>query len=118
MAITKTNRLKPGMVLAVEVKNHVGRELIPVGTRLTEKHILNLKAWGITKADVEGPEEGGKLTSEAEKIDPAKLAKVQREAKALFCHTNQNHPAVAEFMRLFCLKRLKKMPGMDGIHVR
>ena len=109
MAIIKIHLLKPGMVLAEGVKNHAGRKLFPERTQLTEEHILNLKAWGIPGANIQGDDLGSTL--EPENIDPLKLAKAKKEAKSLFRHSNQDHPAVAELMRLFCLNRLQKIPG-------
>ena len=118
MPIIKIHGLKPGMVLATGIENHVGKKLLLEGTQLAEKHILNLKAWGITEANIQGEVDEPESTQELENIDPEIIAKAEREAKALFCHSNQDHPAVAELMRLFCLDRLKNMPGMGGINVK
>jgi hypothetical protein len=116
MPIIKIHLLKPGMVLAEGVKNHADQNLLPEGTQLTEKHILNLKAWGITEANILSCDL--ESTPDLENIDPLKLAKAKKEAKSLFRHSNQDHPAVAELMRLFCLNRLQKIPGMGGINVK
>lgn len=104
------------MVLAEKVKNHADQKLLPEGTQLTEKHIFNLKAWGVTEANIQG----GDLesTPELESIDPLKLAKAEKEARSLFRHSNQEHPAVAELMRLFCLNRLQKTSEMGDINVK
>jgi hypothetical protein len=118
MPILQTQDLITGMTLAQEVQNHSGRVLLPEGTVLTEKHILNLKAWGITEADIQGEDAGFDSTPEAEKIDPQKLAKVKKEVEALFCLSNQDHPAIIEFMRLSSLNLLKKIQGMDHINVK
>jgi len=115
MPIIKTQQLKPGMVLVKEVTSHTGQTLLPKGIQLAEKHILNLKAWGITEVVIQGE---GESVPEHENIDPAKLAKVKKEAKSLFRHSNQDQPAIAELMRLFCLNRLKKMPGTGDINVQ
>lgn len=116
MPLIKTHQLKPGMVLAEGVKNHSGRKLFPEGTPLTEKQILNLKAWGITEANIQG--EGGDLEPalELENIDSLKLAKAKKESRSLFRYSNQDHPAVAELMRLFCLNRLQKIPEVGDLH--
>ena len=103
----KSNQLKPGMVLEAEIKNHSGRKLLPEGTRLTEKHILNLKAWGIVEAAVEGHGAGSESQLELEDFDPAKRLKAEKESQSLFRYANQDHPAVAEMMRLFIQNRLK-----------
>ena len=118
MPIFQSQDLKSGMILAREVQNHSGRILLPEGTVLTEKHILNLKAWGITEADIQGEDAGFDSTPEAVKIDPQKMARAKKEVGALFCLSNQDHPAIIEFMRLSSLNRVKKMPGMGHINVK
>ncbi|MDA0692789.1 MAG: hypothetical protein O3C58_13095 [Nitrospinae bacterium] len=90
--------------------------MFPERTQLTEEHILNLKAWGIPGANIQGDDLGSTL--EPENIDPLKLAKAKKEAKSLFRHSNQDHPAVAELMRLFCLNRLQKIPGNGRFDVQ
>lgn len=117
MPILKTQDLIVGATIAGEVQNHSGRRLLPGGTVLTEKHILNLKAWGITEVDIQ--DEGvGSSPLKAEKVDPKKLGKAQKEIEALFCFSNQDHPAITELMRLASLNRLKKMPGMGHVDVK
>ena len=118
MPILKTRDLIPGVTLAREVQSHSGRRLIPEGTVLTEKHILNLKAWGITEADIQEEGVGSVSPQKAEKVDPQKLAKAQKEVEALFCCSNQDHPAITELMRLSSLNRVKKMPGMGHVDVK
>jgi hypothetical protein len=118
MPFLKTQNLKPGMTLAQEVKSHSDRILLPEGTVLTEKHILNLKAWGTAEADIFEKSMVGSFTPpEAVPVDPEKLAKAKEEVEDLFYFSNQDHPAIAELMRLSSLNRLKKMPGMGHVDV-
>ena len=118
MPIVKTHDLMPGMTLLQEIQNHSGRKLLPAGTLITEKHILNLKAWGISEASIKvgGVESGSAV--ESNKFDPQKLAKAEKEVGTLFCLSNQDHPAVIELMRLASLNRLKKMPEMGHVNVK
>jgi len=118
MPVVKTHDLKPGMTLEQGVRNHSGRKLLPDGTVLTEKHILSLKAWGIPEVDIQVGGVASDFTQNPVKIDPQKLASAEKEVKALFCFSNQDHPAVIELMRLSSLNRLKKMPGMGHINVK
>lgn len=118
MPIVKTHDLKPGVILAKGIQNHSGRKLLPEGTLITEQHILSLKAWGITEADVHLNDVWGDFTPGAEKIDPKKQAQAEKQVGALFCLSNQDHPAVAELMRLASLNQLKKMGGMGDMDVR
>jgi hypothetical protein len=108
MSVIKIHALKPGMTLAEAINNHSGRKLFSEGTELTVKHIINLKAWGVTEANITDKDGGLEPTLELEEIDPQKMAVAQKEAMSLFRHSNQEHPAVAELMHLFCLKRLQK----------
>ncbi len=101
-----------------EVQNYSGRKLLPEGTFLTDKDIVNLKAWGVTEADVHVQEDGPDSTPGVLKTDPKKLAQAKKEVEALFGFSNTDHPAVMELMRLSVLNRLKKMPGMGHIHVK
>ncbi len=114
----KVHLLKPGMVLVEGVKNHAGRKLLPEGAQLTEKHILNLKAWGIAEVNIQGEGDEVESTLESENIDPKKLAKAKKDSQFLFRHSNRDHPAVAELMRLFYLNRLQLIPEMGDINVK
>jgi len=118
MPIDKTHDLKPGMILAHEIQNHSGRKLLPERTVLTDEYIFTLKAWGIPDVDIQVRSVGFASTQETGKIDPQKLAKAKKESEALFCFSNQDHPAVVELMRLSSLNRFKKMPGMGHVNVK
>ncbi len=111
------SQLKSGMVTAEDIHNHGGRKLLPKGTVLTERHIRNLKAWGIPEIVIED-DGSGKDARSSNKVDPKKMAAAKEEAKTLFAQANQEHPAVAEFMRLCTLKILKGKPGMGHINVK
>ncbi len=54
MGVISVNDLKEGMVLVCEVSNKHGNILLERGDTLNEKHIMLLKSWGITEADIEG----------------------------------------------------------------
>ena len=95
------------MVIAEDIHNHGGRKLLPRATVLTERHIRNLKAWGIPEIVIQddGSEGDANLSN---KIDPNKILAAKKEAEAMFVKANLDHPAVAEFMRLCTLNILKK----------
>lgn len=115
MSNIKIHLLKPGMVLAEEINNHSGRKLFPEGIHLTEKHIINLKAWGITEANIQGEGSDLESTLELGDVDPKQMAVAEKEAIFLFRHSNREHPAVAELMHLFCLNRLQKKKEMGEL---
>lgn len=109
MPIVKTYDLKPGVILAKGIQNHSGRKLLPKGTLISEHHILSLKAWGISEADVLLNGVEADSPPKPIKIDPKKRAQAEKEVGALFCFSNQDHPAVAELMRLSTLNRILKV---------
>lgn len=53
MGLCPVSEIKPGAVLVKEVRAKNGRLIFKEGTVLTEKHILVLKSWGITKVYVD-----------------------------------------------------------------
>ncbi|MFQ5449827.1 MAG: hypothetical protein ACE5E9_04325 [Nitrospinaceae bacterium] len=110
------NSLKPGMVLAEDLKNPFGKKLLPRGTVLEEKHIMSFKAWGVTEADIELGDEKPTTVIESDSIDPEQLKKAEQEARDLFRHSNLDHPAVTELLRLCSLNKLQRKPGKGNTH--
>jgi hypothetical protein len=107
--------LKPEMKLAGDVIERTGRVLLRAGTEITEKHLDILRKWGVTEVDAEGatvevPAE------DLQPLDPAVLHEAENRAQALFRHTDSNHPAVRELLRL-CTLRLVRHKLRDGNHV-
>ncbi len=52
MPLVKIDNLKPGMVLAAELKTPDGRVLLPAGAELTDNHIAQMKRQGVEEAQV------------------------------------------------------------------
>ena len=52
MARLKTDALKPGMILAEDLKHSNGRFLLGKGVTLEPSHLRVLKIWGIEKVEV------------------------------------------------------------------
>ena len=48
MKSLKTKSLRKGIVAATEVKDRMGRTLLPSGQTITAQNLKTLKAWGIT----------------------------------------------------------------------
>jgi hypothetical protein len=98
--------LRPGMNLASDVIERTGRVLLRAGTEITEKHLDILRKWGVIEVDAVG------TTAEApaldlEPMDPAILRESEDKARALFRHTDSEHPAVRELLRL-CTFRIAR----------
>lgn len=58
MKLLRIHELEAGMVLTESACAAQGQLLLPAATRLNDKHIKVLKAWGVTKVKVEGKEPG------------------------------------------------------------
>jgi len=75
------NQVEPGMVTDADVRDRMGRVLVPAGTSLDARKIKLLKAWGIVNIDVyeltspasPPPDMQSWLAKAKEKIDPADL---------------------------------------------
>lgn len=102
MGIIRFNKIKPGMVLAGDVMDRMGRVILREGLKLTEWHLKTLRSWGITEADIQGEE------NEKCEEKPEISAPVEAKLKAAFRHTDQTHPAMKELFRLSVLYQLKK----------
>ncbi|HEY9174180.1 MAG TPA: hypothetical protein VI136_18005 [Verrucomicrobiae bacterium] len=109
MPLTKTEALRPQMIVASDVKNIDGMLLIPAGAALTERQIDILQAWGVTQIDVQAAagaeEENGDPLS---KLPPEVLAKWTEEAKALFWKWDDSNLVEAEILNLMLRRRVQR----------
>ncbi len=55
---TPVETLEPGMVLAEPVFNRLGQILLSKGSKLSSRHLIVLKTWGVTTVIIENGEEG------------------------------------------------------------
>jgi HD-like signal output (HDOD) protein len=98
MVAVQTHKLKPGQILAEEVRDINGRLLLAEGNKIGANHIRIFKIWGIPEVAVTGN------ARHREKDDPAtnpELAEqVQENVKILFSHSDLEHPAVREIYKL------------------
>jgi HD-like signal output (HDOD) protein len=95
MGTVRINNLKPGMVLAEDVRDIKGRLLLTGGKSVGPDHIRIFKMWGITQAEITGiPGEDDAAPEPA--VDPRWLEIVSKETEKLFCCTDRGHPAVQE----------------------
>ena len=46
--------LKPGMILALPIRNHQGVLLLEAGVKITKKNIRILKSWGVSEISIKG----------------------------------------------------------------
>jgi len=106
MGVISIDDLKPGMVLAADVKDRNGRILLAAGGEIAEKHIRIFKMWGATGADVVGVAREEIASQAAAAIDPALLQKAEGEMMDLFARANLAHPVMKELFRLATLRNV------------
>lgn len=106
MGIIAIENIETGMVLASDVRDRSGRMLLGSGVELTQKHLVVFRTWGVLEADIagQGSETADQIPSD---VDPLELAAAKEALVPLFRHTNRNHPAIIELMRLAALRKVQ-----------
>jgi HD-like signal output (HDOD) protein len=95
MGTVRIKKLRPGMVLADDVRDVKGRLLLAKGKPIGPEHIRIFKIWGITQTEIAGIP-GDEDQPPAPPVDPQWVETVGRETEKLFCRTDRDHPAVKE----------------------
>jgi len=98
MGILQTHKLKPGLVLAEEVRDINGRLLLGKGKRIDESHIRIFKIWGIAEVHVYGAI--GLKDKPESFVNPELIEKTEDKIKPIFAHVDLDHPAIKEIFRL------------------
>jgi len=98
MNAVQTDKLKPGQILAEEVRDINGRLLLASGNEIQTNHIRIFKIWGISEVNVAG------ATSDRDIIDPgpdSELVEQAKESMMVLCrHVDMEHPAIKEIYKL------------------
>jgi putative nucleotidyltransferase with HDIG domain len=98
MNAVQTDKLKPGQILAEEVRDINGRLLLASGNEIQTNHIRIFKIWGISEVNVAG------VTNGKDKIDPeldSELVEQAKESMMVLCrHVDMEHPAIKEIYKL------------------
>lgn len=99
--------IETGMVLASDVHDRSGRLLLGAGAELTPKHLVIFRTWGVLEADITG--QGNEETTDQipSDVDPLELAAAGQALAPLFRHTNRDHPAIIELLRLAALRKVQ-----------
>ena len=113
MGLLSINDLQIGMVIACEVANKHGNVLLKRGEILNERHIMLLKSWGITEADVEGFDRDQLVQKEMEELSPDTVASIEQELTALFPGLGDN-PLMKELYRV--VKKFKMKQASAQVH--
>lgn len=111
MGILNINDLKEGMTLAADVKNKHGNIMIRQGMTLSEKHIMLLKAWGISDADVDGFDRDQLNEEEMKTVSPEVIEVIENELRAFFPSLEGNE-IMSEIYRI--TKKLKIKQVMES----
>ena len=111
MGILNINDLKEGMTLAADVKNKHGNIMIKQGMTPTEKHIMLLKAWGITDADVEGADRDRLHQEEMRTVSPEVIEAIENELNGIFPPVDGNE-LMSEIYRI--ARKLKIRQAMES----
>jgi len=78
MNAVQTDKLKPGQILAEEVRDINGRLLLASGNEIQTNHIRIFKIWGISEVHVAGAANG------KDKVDPELDSELVEQAKDAF----------------------------------
>jgi hypothetical protein len=103
----KLEQLKPGMIVAVAVKNLDDMLLAPAGCELSERHISILETWGITEIEVETGAEAPAPVDPLSKLSPQQLARLQKEVQELFWEIDPANAPQQEIVKLMLRRKAK-----------
>jgi HD-like signal output (HDOD) protein len=111
MFAVPTDKLKPGKILAEEVRDINGRLLLARGNEIGANHIRIFKIWGVSEVAIEGPARGNdKFDPE---LNPEIVEQVQKTVKSLFRHVDLDHPVIKQIfdlaVRFRCERNLIEM---------
>jgi len=93
MFAVPTNKLKPGKILAEEVRDINGRLLLARGNEIEDNHIRIFKIWNI-----EGPARGSEKYDP--KLNPETFEQIRETVTHRFQHTDLEHPLVKKIFNI------------------
>jgi len=110
--MTGLAQVRPGMVLAEDVRDVNGRLLLSRGKTIGAEHIRIFKMWGVSRVAVRGETEPA---ADPPGVDPRQLEALRRELEPRFRHADRGHPAVAEMLRAAALYRAaRRLPPPEA----
>lgn len=107
--------IKNGMVLAEDLYGPKGRFLMPKGTRIEERHLQVIKAWGVPEAEIEGVSREEAAAEAASEIDPKCIGAAQERVDKLFAGVDLGHEAMRELKRLCLLRAARRLAAGDSL---
>jgi putative nucleotidyltransferase with HDIG domain len=98
MEAVQTDKLKPGQILAEEVRDINGRLLLGKGNEIQSNHIRIFKIWGISEVNVAGACRRKDILDP--RLDPEVVERVAENMKFIFQHVDLKHPAIREIFKI------------------
>jgi HD-like signal output (HDOD) protein len=113
MEAVQTDKLKPGQILAEEVRDVNGRLLLAKGNEIKSNHIRIFKIWGIAEVNVAGaPRRKDRFDS---RLDPELVEQAGENMKVLCRYMDLEHPAAKKIFKIAvvfrCRHNLVDAPG-------
>jgi hypothetical protein len=106
--------VKPGMILAKDLRDRSGLILLSAGHEITEKHLKILRMWGIMEAEIEGVTREETISRTISQIDPVLLREAEIQVREQFRHADLSNPFVNELFRLLILRRVHETSGEES----
>ncbi len=109
MAMVLLKNLRPGMVVAEDVKDLNGNVLIHKGAEVEDKHERILKSWGIPDVEVLGERMDSIIFDKyLNRVNSEDLKQAQDSLNTLFSRSNTEFPATQMLYRLCLERKLKR----------
>jgi len=114
MTLIRISNIKPGQIVAADVKDRSGRTLLAANSELTADNIKIIKSWGVVEIDVIGDVNEIDINADLPKINPEQLQAIELELSKRFRFLNKSHPFINELFEI-CLRRKLSNQGLsDG----
>jgi hypothetical protein len=109
MAVVLLKNLRPGMLVAEDVKDLNGNILIYKGVELEDKHEKILKSWGVSDVEILGERMDPIIFDQyLNRVDSKDLKQAQDHLNTLFSRSNTGFPPTQMLYRLCLERKLKK----------
>lgn len=100
MGIVGIADIASGMELKSPLHSKQGRQLLPAGVVLTNKHINTFKVWGIIEADILGEGESEDSQKKLEDLPQEIVKQTMQHTRIRFQLADSKHPAVRNLAKL------------------
>lgn len=106
MGLLDINDIGTGMELAEDVTNFNETILLKAGAIITEKHLMALRAWGITEVTIKGVDKSNLDEPALSAVDAETNARIDEELAYIFQKNNMGDPVIAEICRVVKKRRI------------